>query len=113
VDLQKLFEATQNPTPPTNALPNPGQIGGQMPQPPGPPMGAPMGNVPGMPALPPNMGMPPQLNNGLDPMALLSNPQLLAMLTGGAIGGQGMGGTPPIPGMTGQVPPLPPFFRPQ
>jgi hypothetical protein len=123
VDLRKLWEATQNPTPPSGMLPDPGQIGPQGPQggppgmPPGPPPGPPgapgMGNMPGMPAMPPNTGMPPQLNNGLDLQTLLSNPQLLAMLTGGAIGGGGMGGTPPIPGTTGQVPPLPPFFRPQ
>jgi hypothetical protein len=120
-DLQKIWEVTQNPMPPEQALPDPGQIGGAPGMPPGapgmppgmvPPM--PMGNMPGMPALPPNMGMPPQLNNGLDPMAMLTqNPQLLAMLTGGAIGGGGMGGLPPIPGTTGQVPPIPPFFRPQ
>jgi hypothetical protein len=73
-----------------------------------------MGNMPGLPAVPPNMGMPPQLNNGLDLMTLLSqNPGMLAALTGGALGGGGMGGTPPIPGTTGQVPPIPPFFRPQ
>jgi hypothetical protein len=123
VDLRKLWEATQNPTPPSGMLPDPGQIGPQGPQggppgmPPGPPPGPPgapgLGNMAGMPAMPPNMGMPPQLNNGLDLQTLLSNPQLLAMLTGGAIGGGGMGGTPPIPGTTGQVPPLPPFFRPQ
>lgn len=118
-DLRKIWEQTQNPTPPMGALPTPGQIGGPPQGPPGmPPAGPPgmpqMGNMPGMPAMPPNMGMPPQLNNGLDPMALLSqNPQLLAMLTGGAQGGAGMGGTPPLPGMGNQVAPLPPYFRPQ
>jgi hypothetical protein len=118
VDLQKIWEQTQNPTPPPGMTPPPGQIGGAPGMPPGAPQMPPgqpgMGNMPGMPALPPNLGMPPQLNNGLDPMALLSaHPELLAMLSGGAIGGQGMGGTPPIPGTTGQVPPMPPFFRPQ
>jgi hypothetical protein len=114
LDLQRLWEQTQSPTPPEGALPTPGQIGPQGGPPGMPPQGPPMGNMPGMPALPPNMGMPPQLNNNLDPMTLLTqNPQLLEMLTGGAIGGTGMGGTPPIPGTTGMVPPLPPFYRPQ
>jgi hypothetical protein len=114
LDLQKLWEQTQNPVPPAGMTPDPGQIGQGTPgQPPMPP-GNPMGNMPGMPAVPPNMGMPPQLNNNLDPMTLLmQNPQMLAMLTGGALGGTGMGGTPPIPGTTGQVPPIPPFYRPQ
>ncbi len=115
VDLQKLFESVQNPTPPPGMLPDPGQIGGQMP---GAPPQMPMGNMPGMPALPPNAMMapgmvPPQANNGLDIMSLLSNPGMLAAITGGAVGGQGMGGTPPIPGTTSPVTPLPPFFRPQ
>jgi hypothetical protein len=119
-DLRKLWEMTQNPVPPEGAMPQPGQIGpggppGMPPgQPPMMPPGNPMGNMPGLPAVPPNMGMPPQLNNGLDLMTLLSqNPGMLAALTGGALGGGGMGGTPPIPGTTGQVPPIPPFFRPQ
>jgi hypothetical protein len=113
--LRQLWEQTQNPTPPPGALPPPGQIGAAPPgMPPGAPPGMmpPMGNMPGMPALPPNTGMPPQLNNGLDINALMSDPALLAMLTGGALGGGGMGGTPPIPGTTAPVTPLPPFFRP-
>jgi hypothetical protein len=113
--LRKLWEQTQNPTPPPGALPDPGQIGvppGMPPGAPGQPPLAPMGNMPGMPALPPSTGMPPQLNNGLDLQALLSDPALLAMLTGGASGGSGMGGTPPIPGTTAPVQPIAPFFRP-
>jgi hypothetical protein len=117
-DLRKLWELTQNPTPPEGALPPAGQIGqpqGMPPgMPPGPPPGMPpMGNMPGMPALPPNMGIPPQMNNNMDLMSLLTqNPSLMAALTGGALGGAGMGGTPPIPGTTSPVTPLPPFFRP-
>jgi hypothetical protein len=117
--LRKLWEQVQNPMPPQGAPQQgmPGMPPGMPPQgPPGMPQGMPpqaMGNMAGMPAMPPNMGMPPQLNNGLDLQTLMSDPALLAALTGGAIGGSGMGGTPPIPGTTSPVSPIAPFFRPQ
>lgn len=108
-ELRALWEKTQNPTPPAGALPGmPGMPPGAPPgMPPGMPPGLP--NMQGLPAMPMQQpGMPPpQMNTGLDPMtALMQDPMIMAMLSGGAQGGLGMGGTPPPPGFGPQVPPM-------
>jgi hypothetical protein len=115
------------PPSPTGALP-PGAsgLGGQLQLPPGlipgaPGMAGPPPMPPGLPlgtgtGLPPVLaGLPPgvPMTGGSLPQDALQNPQLAAMqelmslLNGGAQGGAGGGGLPPIPGAGSPVPPFP------
>jgi hypothetical protein len=79
------------------------------PLPPGLPMGTGTGLPPVLAGLPPGMPM----MGGSPPQDALMNPQLAAMqelmslLNGGAQGGAGGGGLPPIPGAGSPVPPFP------
>ena len=117
--LRKTWEMVQNTVPPMG-VGQPGQPG-QMP--PGPPQGPP-GQMPpqGPPPDPTQQGLPgevmPPIAGGnmlmntqvaqQDPAMAQMN-QLLAMLNGGAQGGAGGGGIPPVPG---QGSPIPQFLPP-
>lgn len=103
--MLKLWEAVQN-----------GPVPQAPGQPPGPPPQGGMGDImnqglPSQTLAPQSAGVPPQVQNRMDPNAA-QNP-LLALLQGGAQGGAGGGGTPPPQGSTGFVPQINPFFRPQ
>lgn len=125
--LRKVWELVQSPVPPEPQLP-PGMPGaaappgppGAMPVPPGMPPpgmpfppGIPVGAAPppGPPGLP-GQAMPPIMagnlltNTPLPPELALLN-QLLGGVQGGAVGGIGTGGTPPIPGTTSPIPFIP------
>lgn len=106
--LRRVWEITQNPLPPPGGAPQ-----GPPGLPPGaaPPQGVPPGLPPGAPVNPmlPGQAAPPIAANpmmGPTPMQMMNpalaaaqqNP-LLAMLNGGALGGIGLGGTPPPPNM--------------
>lgn len=92
----------------------PGQMPGQMP--PGAPPGAPPGPEPAPPGLPSQV-LPPNMQTGnlqtnarvaqANPLAAEQN-AILQLLTGGARGGAGAGGTPPRPGAR----PVPLFLPP-
>jgi hypothetical protein len=112
--LRKVWEMVQNPFPePVPAQPGqPGQMPGMPAQMPGNPVPLPPGNPGQPPGLPPS-ALPPAAATGnpltnlqvaqVNPMAAQMN-QLLAALNGGAQGGAGGGGLPPIPGRTSPVP---------
>lgn len=111
--LRQVWEAVQNPLP-AQMPPPPGMQAppGLPPGPPGPPA-----LPPGLPsqALPPAMAGAPGVNVPAMPMGGPSVPggqlnPLLALITGGAQGGAGAGGLPPIPGTTSPTPMMPPPF---
>lgn len=116
--LRQVWEMVQNPLPPNTP-------GGQVQMPPGAVPGQRQinpANPPGPPALPPGLpssAMPPIMGGNLLTNSQVSagNPagadlnSILAMLTGGAVGGAGGGGLPPVPGSTSPIQQAPPPGR--